>query len=309
MTILYKNNAASTLSAGLSIAATSMSLVAGDNFPVVVAPDVAYLTIENATNFEIVKVTARALGSNTPTIVRAQDGTTDRAWLTGAVVSLRWTSASAQSAANAQDVAAAALTAHEAAANPHPDYTTTAELNTGLATKQAADAALTSLAGLVLVAGDTLYATGADALQRLPAGTAAQQLRMNAGATAPEWVTPAATGVTSVSGTAPVASSGGPTPAISMAAASAGANGFMSAGYASKLDGIQAGANYFVGVALNNGAEAIGSFRGRFSTSIDAVGGDYALAPGTWRCHSAVDTGMVNSGSVSVFAMLYQRIA
>lgn len=57
---------------------------------------------------------------------------------------------------------------------------------------QPADAALTSLAGLSLVAGDLLYATGADTLVRLPKGTALQSLRMNSGATAPEWATPTA---------------------------------------------------------------------------------------------------------------------
>ena len=40
-------------------------------------------------------------------------------------------------------------------------------------------------------AGDILYATGATTLAKLAKGTAAQQIAMNAGATAPEWVTPA----------------------------------------------------------------------------------------------------------------------
>lgn len=52
---------------------------------------------------------------------------------------------------------------------------------------QAADATLTSLSGLSLVAGDILYATGADTLVRLAKGTAGQVLAMNSGATAPEW--------------------------------------------------------------------------------------------------------------------------
>lgn len=52
---------------------------------------------------------------------------------------------------------------------------------------QASDAALTSLAGLSLSAGDVLYATGADTLERLAIGTAGQVLRVNSGATAPEW--------------------------------------------------------------------------------------------------------------------------
>jgi hypothetical protein len=52
---------------------------------------------------------------------------------------------------------------------------------------QPADATLTSLSGLSLAEGDLLYATGADTLVRLPKGTAGQILRINSGATAPEW--------------------------------------------------------------------------------------------------------------------------
>lgn len=48
--------------------------------------------------------------------------------------------------------------------------------------------------------------------------------------------------VTSVGATAPVASSGGATPTISMAAATASVDGYMTSAYASKLDGIAAGA-------------------------------------------------------------------
>ncbi len=61
---------------------------------------------------------------------------------------------------------------------------------------QAYDAALASLAALSLVQGDMIYATAADTYARLAKGTAAQQLRMNAGATAPEWFTPSASGIT-----------------------------------------------------------------------------------------------------------------
>lgn len=70
---------------------------------------------------------------------------------------------------------------------------------------QAYDAALASLAGLSLVAGDILYATGADTLVRLPKGTAGQVLQMNSGATAPEWASGGitlGTSVASTSGTA-----------------------------------------------------------------------------------------------------------
>ena len=64
-----------------------------------------------------------------------------------------------------------------------------------------------------------------------------------------------ATMVTSVTGTAPVTSSGGKTPAISMAAATASVNGYMTSTYASKLDGIAAGATNVTNTnQLTNGA-------------------------------------------------------
>ena len=64
-------------------------------------------------------------------------------------------------------------------------------------------------------------------------------------------------GVTSVAGTAPVVSSGGATPTISMAAATASVNGYMTSTYASKLDGIAAGAQ--VNVATNLSTTANGT--------------------------------------------------
>ena len=57
-------------------------------------------------------------------------------------------------------------------------------------------------------------------------------------------------GVTTVTGTAPIVSSGGTTPAISMAAATASVNGYMTTTYASKLDGIAAGAGFAAGTVL-----------------------------------------------------------
>jgi hypothetical protein len=66
--------------------------------------------------------------------------------------------------------------------------------------------------------------------------------------------------VTSVTGTAPVVSSGGTTPAISMAPASSGVNGFMTGAYATKLDGIAAGATNVTNTnQLTNGAGFITS--------------------------------------------------
>jgi hypothetical protein len=56
---------------------------------------------------------------------------------------------------------------------------------------QAYDPTLSSVAGLTLTQGCLFTATGADAAAVLAKGTASQQLRMNVGATAPEWFTAA----------------------------------------------------------------------------------------------------------------------
>jgi hypothetical protein len=50
------------------------------------------------------------------------------------------------------------------------------------------------VADVVTTAGDLLYATAADTVTRLGIGTAGQVLAVDSGATAPEWVTPAAGG-------------------------------------------------------------------------------------------------------------------
>jgi hypothetical protein len=65
--------------------------------------------------------------------------------------------------------------------------------------------------------------------------------------------------VTSVTGTSPVISSGGTTPAISMAAATASVNGYMTSTYATKLDGISAGATTNTGTVTSVAALTLGT--------------------------------------------------
>jgi len=74
-------------------------------------------------------------------------------------------------------------------------------------------------------AGGIVYGTG-PALAVSAAGTVGQVLT-SAGAGTPTWATAAAGTVTSVTGTAPVVSSGGTTPAISMPAATTSVNGYL----------------------------------------------------------------------------------
>lgn len=85
MGIKFTNNAEGDLFAGITAVATTMTLNAGqgDLFPVigVASGDYFYGTLFDISgNREIVKCTERQAGSNVLTIVRAQDGTSARAW-------------------------------------------------------------------------------------------------------------------------------------------------------------------------------------------------------------------------------------
>ena len=96
MTQLYTNNATSTLAAGITNVATSLTVQTGDGakFPALVAPDFFLATLYQLVsgaeaNWEVVKVTARA--ADVFTIVRAQQATTARAFNISDPIQLRWT--------------------------------------------------------------------------------------------------------------------------------------------------------------------------------------------------------------------------
>lgn len=90
----YVNNAYSTLASTIGTGDTSITVSPGrgDRWPEIAAPNYCYTTLEDALgNIEIVKVTARAAGSDVLTVTRAQQGTTARAWNLGDLVELRVT--------------------------------------------------------------------------------------------------------------------------------------------------------------------------------------------------------------------------
>lgn len=95
MAQLYANNAESTLTAGISAGATSLSIADASRFPAVSGSDWHWATLTAAGDtesaWEIVKVTART--GTTLTITRAQQGTTALAWNAGDKVELRATAA------------------------------------------------------------------------------------------------------------------------------------------------------------------------------------------------------------------------
>lgn len=94
MTVLFKNNAASTLSSGITNVATSITVANGALFPSLTAGQTFYATLTQSgteTSWEVVLVTARA--GNVLTVVRGQDGTTAVSWTSGSKIELRLTAA------------------------------------------------------------------------------------------------------------------------------------------------------------------------------------------------------------------------
>lgn len=102
----------------------------------------------------------------------------------------------------------------------------------------------TKLDGIAAGATNYSHPTGDGNLHVPATGTTNNGKVLTAGATAGSlsWVTPNAGTVTGVTATAPVVSSGGAAPQISMPSATASRDGYMTLTYASKLDGIQANA-------------------------------------------------------------------
>lgn len=91
-TELWTNNPRSTLAAGINDSALSLTVATGEGarFPNPGANQYFNVTlVDTSGNYEIVKVTARS--SDTLTIVRAQQGTSARAFVLGDTVSLRVT--------------------------------------------------------------------------------------------------------------------------------------------------------------------------------------------------------------------------
>ncbi len=90
---IYVNNFSTTLSAAIvSTGATSITITSATGLPTLATGEYYLLTIDDNTNREIVKVTARS--GTTLTIVRAQEGTTANTFANGTVIEMRDTAAS-----------------------------------------------------------------------------------------------------------------------------------------------------------------------------------------------------------------------
>ena len=92
MAVVFSNNAATTLAASVTSSATSITVQDGSVFPTLNGSDYTYITLEDLSgDTEIVKLTARS--GNTLTVVRAQDGTSARAFSNASKCELRLTAA------------------------------------------------------------------------------------------------------------------------------------------------------------------------------------------------------------------------
>ena len=206
-----------------------------------------------------------------------------------------------------QSTAATAITALTGA-QTSGHYLRSDGTNSALAAIQAGD-----VTGTVAVAnGGTGAITAPAALTSLGAYPAAN----------PSGYTSNTGTVTGVTGTAPVVSSGGTAPAISMAAASAGVNGYMTGVYATKLDGIAAGATANTGtvtgvtgtapvVSSGGTAPAIsmaaassgvnGYMTGTYATKLDGIATGATANTGTVTSVSGTGTvsGLTLSGTVT----------
>lgn len=98
MTILFANNARSTLATALAAGATSATLAPGGGgpFPAPTGSNYFVADITDAatrTLHEIVHVTSRV--GDTVTLVRAQEGTPAQSWAAGAIFANQWTAGQA----------------------------------------------------------------------------------------------------------------------------------------------------------------------------------------------------------------------
>lgn len=147
----------------------------GSRFPTLGAGDFTFVVLESAEYRELVKVVE--ISGDTFTVAaggRGYESTTPRAWVVGAVVRCCLTAG-----LTAQALAVGSrLDDHEAAADPHPQYATAAEVSAAVAPAQnTANGALQksggTMTGAITLAGDASSALHAVPKQQLDAAIAA----------------------------------------------------------------------------------------------------------------------------------------
>lgn len=168
MSYIAKNDAYSTL-AGAITDGDNQAVVQpgdGDRFPVIEDPDYSLATLEDDFgNREIVRITLRQAASDSIVFLRAQEGTTARAWPSGTIIEVRPTAALMNSAIAHFDETAGAHQASAIALSAVGTLTATntqdaiAELAAGKADKSQLTAAGISYAGSATLPAQTVEAT------------------------------------------------------------------------------------------------------------------------------------------------------
>jgi len=98
MSVIYSNNATTTLTAGINSSVTSLDVASVSKFPTIAGSDYYFATLANTNNtkIEVVKVTAAS--TTTLTVVRAQDGTAAQTFDSGDNFQIRVTTATLEAA-------------------------------------------------------------------------------------------------------------------------------------------------------------------------------------------------------------------
>ena len=164
-----------------------------------------------------------------------------------------------------------------------------------------------------LVAGGVMYGSSTTAMGVTAVGTSGQVLTSN-GASAPTWTTPTTGTVTSVTGTSPIASSGGNTPAISISQATTSTNGYLSSTDWNTFNNKQPAGTYVTSVSATSPVTSSGGTTPAISmaaatTSVNGYltstdwttfnGKQAALVSGT-NIKTVNSTSLLGSGDVSV---------
>lgn len=186
MGVKFKNNAASTLDTAISAADLGLVVASGDGtlFPAAGAGDYFYMTIEATDGtYEIVKVTARS--GDSMTIVRAQEGTTARAFTAGALCELRITNQGLIDKFAEDNIAAGSLALSKLADVATDTVLGRTASGTGAVSALGATDVLDMLGS---TQGNILYRNGSVWTVLAP-GTSGQVLQSGGAAANPSWAT------------------------------------------------------------------------------------------------------------------------
>lgn len=186
MGVKFKNNAASTLDTAISASDVGLTVASGDGtlFPAAGSGDYFYMTIEATDGtYEIVKVTARS--GDSMTIVRAQEGTTARAFTAGALCELRITNQGLLDKVAEDNLAAGSVTLAKLADVATDTVLGRTASGTGAVSALGASDVLDMLGS---TQGNILYRNGSVWTVLAP-GTAGQVLQSGGAAANPSWAT------------------------------------------------------------------------------------------------------------------------